>query len=118
MACGGDSRRLRPVEDRGSARFGVGTLVQHSLFGYRGVVFDVDPTFLGSDDWYEQVAQTRPPKDAPWYHVLVHGAVHTTYVAERNLEADESQEPIQHPLIGDFFDRFEDGRYEGSRSVN
>lgn len=94
------------------AGFHVGQLVHHVRFGYRGVVFDVDPDFQGSDDWYEQVARSRPPKDAPWYHVLPDGADHSTYVAERNLEADASSEPIRHPLVERIFDRFENGRYE------
>lgn len=93
------------------AKFSVGDLVHHSLFHYRGVVFDVDPTFQGSEEWYEAMARTRPPKNRPWYHVLVHGASHTTYVAERNLETDAAGKPISHPLLGRFFSDFEDGRY-------
>jgi len=56
----------------------------------------VDETFQGSDEWYDEVARSRPPKDKPWYHVLVHGASHRTYVAERHLEPDVSGEPIEH----------------------
>ena len=63
------------------------------------MVVDVDPCFQGSQEWYEQVARSRPPKDAPWYHVLPHDASHTTYVAERNLESDASGEPVRHPLL-------------------
>jgi heat shock protein HspQ len=100
------------------ARFAVGELVSHQLFDYRGVVFDVDPVFMGSDDWYEQVARSRPPRDRPWYHVLVHGAQHTTYVAERNLEPDDSSDPIDHPAIDHFFHGFEDGRYLARKTVN
>jgi heat shock protein HspQ len=100
------------------ARFAVGQLVHHRLFGYRGVVFDVDPVFSGSDAWYEQVARSRPPKDAPWYHVLPHGALHTTYVAERNLEPDESGAPIVHPLLDELFDALEGGRYLRRRAAN
>ena len=95
----------------GRAHFSIGDVVLHQKFGYRGVVFDVDPVFSGSDEWYEQVARSRPPRDAPWYHVLVHGASHTTYVAERNLEKDEVDEAISHPLLARFFAGFEDGRY-------
>ena len=76
------------------AKFAVGQMVTHLMFGYRGVIFDVDPEFSADEDWYEQMALSRPPKDRPWYHVLVHDAAHTTYVAERNLEADDSGEPI------------------------
>ena len=101
-----------------SARFGVGELVQLLRFGYRGVVFDVDPEFRGSEDWYEQVARSRPPKDKPWYHVLPHDAQHTTYVAERNLEPDPDPQPIRHPLVEEVFDGFEDGHYVVTRNLN
>ena len=93
------------------ARFAIGELVHHRLFNYRGVVIDVDPEFQGSEEWYRQVARTRPPKDQPWYHVLVHRADHQTYVAERNLEPDGSADPIDHPLVSHLFDTFVDGVY-------
>ncbi len=93
------------------SRFAVGDLIHHRLFDYRGVIVDVDATFQASEAWYEAVARSRPPKDAPWYHVLVHGASHTTYVAERNLEPDECAEPIRHPMLEHFFARFANGRY-------
>jgi len=93
------------------AHFSVGDLVHHRLFDYRGVIFDVDASFQGSDEWYQEVARSRPPRDAPWYHVMVDGAAHTTYVAERNLEADASDAPIVHPLLEHLFDAFEAGRY-------
>ena len=104
--------------EQSRARFSVGDLVHHRLFGYRGVVFDVDPGFAGTEEWYEQVARSRPPKDAPWYHVLVDGAMHTTYVAERNLEPDETQAPVAHPLLEDLFASFADGRYVLRESPN
>ncbi len=100
------------------ARFGVGEVVRHLRFGYRGVIVDVDATFQGTDEWYEQVARSRPPKDQPWYHVLVHEADHSTYVAERHLAADETGEPIHHPSLGEFFDAVRDGRYVSSDPVN
>jgi heat shock protein HspQ len=93
------------------ARFGIGELIHHRRFDYRGVIVDVDASFQGSEAWYEQVARSRPPKDAPWYHVLPHDASHTTYVAERNLEPDPSGEPVHHPLLEHFFSGFRDGRY-------
>ena len=100
------------------AKFGVGQLVHHRLFGYRGVVFDVDVRFERSEEWYEQVARSRPPKDRPWYHVLPHASAHTTYVAERNLEPDDELEPIEHPMLSNFFEDFRDGRYVATRRVN
>ena len=94
-----------------SAKFFVGQIVHHKKFNYRGAVFDVDATFQGSDEWYALVARSRPPKDQPWYHVLVDGAEHTTYVAERNLAPDESGLPIAHPLIDSLFSGFIGGSY-------
>jgi len=93
------------------ARFAPGELVHHRRFDYRGVVVDVDPEFSLEDAWYERNAVSRPPRDRPWYHVLVDGSAATTYVAERNLEADDSDEPVRHPLVEHFFSGFRDGRY-------
>ena len=88
-----------------------GQIIHHKKLDYRGVVFDVDATFQGSDEWYESVARSRPPKDRPWYHVLVDGAEHTTYVAERHLESEERGKPIEHPLIAELCGEFAEGRY-------
>lgn len=101
-----------------AAKFEVGQVVHHLKFGYRGVVFDVDPCFQGTEAWYEQVARSRPPKDRPWYHVLVHDAAHTTYVAERHLEPDPEGGPIHHRLLDHLFGGFENGRYRTVRSLN
>jgi heat shock protein HspQ len=60
------------------AQFAIGDLVHHKLFDYRGGVADVDPCFMLTDEWYENVAQSRPPKDRPWYQIFVHNAVHNT----------------------------------------
>ena len=100
------------------ATFSVGQLVWHRLFHYRGVVFDVDPVFLGSEEWYEQMARSRPPKDEPWYHVLVHNAVHQTYVAERNLDQDDSSERIQNPTIEALFSGFDGVSYTSRARSN
>lgn len=100
------------------AIFSVGDLVHHKLFDYRGVVVDVDPHMMQSDEWYEQVARSRPPRDKPWYRVLVHDAMHETYVAERNLEPDTSDAPIRHPLVDFFFSDFSDGHYRSAGRMN
>ena len=100
-----------------SAKFFVGQIVNHKRFDYRGVVFDVDATFQGTDEWYELVARSRPPKHLPWYHVLVDGAEHTTYVAERHLESDEGGQPVRHPLVGELCGEFEGGRYSMRRRL-
>lgn len=80
------------------AKFSVGELVYHRLFDYRGVIVDVDAKFMLSDEWYDQVARTRPPKDQPWYRVLVHSANNETYVAERNLTTDIEYRTCRSPL--------------------
>ena len=98
--------------------FHIGQLVHHKLFDYRGVVFDVDPAFQGDEEWYETMARSRPPKHKPWYHVLVHDAQHSTYVAERNLEPDESGAPVNHPALGHYFADFREGDYVTRRSFN
>jgi len=94
-----------------TANFAIGDVVHHRLFDYRGVIYDVDPSFQLSEEWYEAIAKSRPPKDEPWYRVLVHNGIHETYVAERNLEACTAGEPVSHPLVDTLFDEFVDGRY-------
>ena len=94
-----------------NARFRIGQIIHHKLFDYRGVIFEVDPIFTLTDEWYEQVARSRPPKDAPWYHVLVDGAVHSTYVAEQNLTDSLDLQEINHPAVDEYFSSFEEGFY-------
>ncbi len=94
-----------------TCKFDIGQLIHHRIFDYRGAIVDVDATFQGTEEWYEQMAKSRPPRDQPWYHVLVDGAEHMTYVAERNLESDPLNNPINHPLLDQFFDDFREGRY-------
>ena len=92
-------------------KFHPGQIIDHKKFGYRGVIYDADAQFCGSDAWYEEVAKSRPPKEAPWYHVLVDGSDQTTYVAERHLENSANTSKIQHPLVETFFSDFKDGAY-------
>lgn len=74
--------------DTTKPKFCLGQRIHHKLFKYHGVIVGVDETFNSSEEWYELVAKSRPPKNKPWYHVMVHGKNGQTYVAERNLEAD------------------------------
>jgi len=107
------------MSDHREAKFSVGQIVQHKLFGYRGLIFDVDPEFSNDEEWYEQMARTRPPKDKPWYHVLVDGAEHVTYVAERNLEvAENTADPIEHPLLAELFAQSHEQGYTPRGTVN
>ena len=101
-----------------NAHFSIGDLVHHKLFDYRGVIVDVDACLMLSDEWYEAVARSRPPKEKPWYRVLVHDAVYETYVAERNLEPDSSGQPIRHPSVNAFFHGFGDGHYSTAGRTN
>ena len=97
-----------------TARFAIGEVVRHRLFDFRGVVFDVDPVFANSDDWYEAIPEdVRPRKDQPFYHLLAENAdsSYIAYVSQQNLVVDESDEPIDHPAIGGLFDGYSDGRY-------
>ena len=99
------------MKEQNDVKFSIGQVIHHRIFDYRGVIVDVDPVFSGTDEWYETTALSRPPKDKPWYHVLVNGAAHQTYVAERNLEPDESGMPVDHPLLGEFFTELNNGVY-------
>jgi heat shock protein HspQ len=93
------------------ARFEVGDLVHHRLYGYRGVVIAADPCCQAGEKWY-QSNKTQPDRNQPWYHVLVHdsGGL-STYVAQSNLEPDTADKPIEHPRIACYFAGFEDGHY-------
>src|SRR3569833_131868 len=96
------------------ARFAIGDVVRHRLIDFRGVVFDVDPVFTNSDEWYEAIPEAmRPSKDQPFYHLLAENAetTYVAYVSLQNLVADETEEPVDHPEIGAMFDRMEGGRY-------
>ena len=96
------------------ARFAIGDVVRHRIFDFRGVVFDVDPAFANSDEWYEAIPEAiRPSKDQPFYHLLAENAetTYVAYVSQQNLVPDESDEPVDHPAIETMFDRLEGGRY-------
>jgi heat shock protein HspQ len=96
------------------ARFSIGEVVRHRLFDFRGVIFDIDPVFANSEEWYQAIPpDVRPAKDQPFYHLLAENAEssYIAYVSQQNLEVDEALEPIDHPAIAGLFDRFADGRY-------
>ena len=87
-----------------------GQIVHHKKYDYRGVIYDVDDQCRADDKWYRS-NKTQPSKEQPWYHVLVDGEAQTTYVAEENLELDENLDPIEHPLVEQFFNCFSEGKY-------
>ena len=92
-------------------KFHIGQIVEHNKFGYRGVIYDADAQFSESESWYENVAKSRPPKDSPWYYVLVDGSDSTTYVAERHLQATDNVAEIYHPLLDVYFSAYMPGKY-------
>ena len=96
------------------ADFAIGEVVRHRLLDFRGVIFDVDPEFANSEEWYEAIPATmRPSRDQPFYHLLAENAEqsYVAYVSQQNLIRDDSDEPIDHPAIGSMFDGFDQGRY-------
>ena len=96
------------------ARFSIGDVVRHRVFEFRGVIFDVDPVFANSEEWYEAIpAAIRPAKDQPFYHLLAENAEssYVAYVSQQNLLPDDTDEPIDHPAIQGLFTGYEDGRY-------
>ena len=97
------------------ARFGVGDVVRHKMFDFRGVVFDIDPTFANSEEWYESIpADLRPSKDQPFYHLLAENSEssYVAYVSQQNLMTDDSDEPVDHPAIAGLFGAFREGKYD------
>jgi len=104
------------------AKFPIGQPVRHRLFGFRGVVFDVDPEFNNSDEWYESIPkEARPRKDQPFYHLLAENhdeSPYVAYVSEQNLLPDDSGEPFNHPDINDYFDGMENGSYVTRHKAN
>ena len=107
------SHRVDQHIDMPLARFAIGEVVRHKLFDFRGVIFDVDPFFANSEEWYESIPEAlRPSKDQPFYHLLAENAEpnYVAYVSQQNLVSDDSDEPVDHPAIPTMFDR-EDGRY-------
>jgi len=96
------------------AKFRIGQVVRHRLFPFRGVVFDVDPEFNNTEEWYQAIpADVRPRKDQPFYHLLAENeeTEYVAYVSEQNLLEDSTGQPLRHPQLGEFFERTADGGY-------
>ena len=97
-----------------SARFAIGEVVRHRIFDFRGVIFDVDPEFANSEEWYDSIpAALRPRKDQPYYHLLAENSetTYVAYVSQQNLIHDENDDPVDHPEVGGMFERLEGGGY-------
>ena len=96
------------------AKFQIGDIVRHRIYPFRGVIFDVDPEFANTEEWYDSIPEdVRPRRDQPFYHLLAENddTSYIAYVSEQNLLHDETGEPVRHPDTGDIFDGISDGRY-------
>lgn len=95
------------------AKFTIGMMVRHRKFGFRGVIFDVDPEFSNTEEWYQSIPEAmRPRRDQPFYHLFAENHDRTPYIAyvsEQNLVPEESDEPIEHPGIAEYFAGKQDG---------
>ena len=104
------------------AKFGIGQVVKHRVYPFRGVIYDVDPIFANTEEWWLSIPpETRPAKDQPFYHLFAENTEtqYIAYVSEQNLLLDESGEPVRHPQVDEIFERAEGGCYRrrtGSRA--
>ena len=98
-----------------TAKFSIGQVVKHRIFPFRGVIFDVDPEFANTEEWWMSIPEdVRPRKDQPFYHLLAENAetTYTAYVSEQNLLPDDSGKPIGHPKVKTMFGEFGGDHYE------
>jgi heat shock protein HspQ len=98
------------AHDTREAKFQIGQVVRHRLFSFRGVIFDVDPVFANTEEWWLSIPEEiRPKKDQPFYHLFAENdeTEYVAYVSEQNLLADDTREPVRHPQVPDYFDRYD-----------
>jgi heat shock protein HspQ len=111
---GNDMNKIR------NAKYAIGQVVRHRVYPFRGVVFDIDPLFSNTEEWYESIPQeVRPHKDQPYYHLFAENAEteYVAYVSEQNLLPDDSGEPLRHPQVAEIFVRDDRGSYRPRNSV-
>ena len=97
------------------AKYGIGDVVKHRVYPFRGVIFDVDPVFANTEEWWRAIPEeVRPSKDQPFYHLFAENSEtqYMAYVSEQNLLPDTTGEPVRHPQIDDMFVKTRDGRYK------
>lgn len=102
------------IDLKRTAKFSIGQVVKHRVYPFRGVIFDVDPTFDNTEEWWESIPEEiRPVKDQPFYHVLAENeeTEYVAYVSEQNLLKDHSGEPVRHPQVEEFFGDLKNGVY-------
>ena len=96
------------------AKFGIGQVVRHRVYPFRGVIYNVDPTFANTEEWWRSIPEeVRPIKDQPFYHLYAENtdSQYVAYVSEQNLLPDKSGEPVSHPQVDEMFVRSEKGEY-------
>jgi heat shock protein HspQ len=97
-----------------TAKYSIGQIVRHRKHPFRGVIFDVDPEFANTEEWYAAIPESsRPRKEQPFYHLLAENdqSYYVAYVSEQNLVPDDTGEPVDHPDVPELFGEFDDGRY-------
>ena len=97
-----------------TAKFHIGEIVCHRVHPFRGVIYDVDPVFSNTEEWWLSIPEeSRPAKDQPYYHLLAENedTTYVAYVSEQNLLPDDSGQPVSHPQVGEIFSGIKDGRY-------
>jgi heat shock protein HspQ len=102
------------------AKFRIGQIVRHRVHPFRGVIFDVDPVFNNSEEWWQSIPEkVRPHKDQPFYHLLAENAqtTYVAYVSEQNLLIDETRAPVSHPEVDEMFVGIRDGIYVTKRQA-
>jgi heat shock protein HspQ len=106
---------------RTKAKYNIGQVVRHRKFPFRGVVFDIDPIFANTEEWWLAIPEeTRPVKDQPFYHLLAENerSYYVAYVSEQNLLVDESGEPVEHPEVSAMFGHLDNGKYDMEVQLN
>lgn len=105
----------KPHAEARQAKFGIGQVVRHRFYPFRGVIFDVDPEFDSTEEWWLSIPEEiRPIKEQPFYHLLAENdeVDYIAYVSEQNLIIDSSGEPVGHPQVEEYFTGFSNGRYD------
>ncbi|KTR84409.1 DNA-binding protein [Novosphingobium barchaimii] len=112
--------RIIEAPRKARARFAIGDIVRHKSHDFRGVVFDIDPVFANSEEWYESIpTELRPLREQPFYHLLAESddSSYVAYVSQQNLLEDGDSGPVDHPSITQIFDDFADGHYQIRRGM-
>ena len=95
-------------------QYAIGQVVKHKFLDFRGVIYDVDPEFNNTEEWYQSIPSSiRPKKEQPFYHVFAENdqVFYSAYVSQQNLQIDDSKVPVDHPDVSDFFGEFDGQTY-------